>query len=1026
MGEFGRVAEAVEKLVLDLHQDKDQLVRCFLDDFRSQELLLALCKCLASGEPRLCSHVAYVLGTIAENETGAQSLVAVGQSQTSASHGLLHDLNAMLKWSDAEAVMNAAGTLGTMAETSNGRQWLLNDSDFKGIVDNVTALLDSPNEWTASNAALVLARISLCEDGCRKLLEQPNSQHTLSKLIASLGVDEAGCGMHAAFALGRFCDLDIGRKRILNMKEAPIAIETLEKMMASGDTGGSRNACFALSCLATDREGHSHILTNQVFPEVLDTLCGLVESEEQESAWFAAMTLKVLASQPSGVVKLRAHPKLTALLKTVACSLTAGKDLLEEVNVTLRKLLPLSKPTPPRAEVPNTNSIRITWSKVVPESGLEITYRLLNGDQVLYEGSGRDCLLSDVKRGEKYAFRLHVSTEGDAGHCSDVTAFTAVGSVSSQPLRLRLVGCTPTQVKLGWNPPAQSNGVIKYYLVQKGEQAIETTSQLTCIVSGLTPSTSYEFGVCAVTSRGRGERALLSARTDCPGDHAPSKLAVTVLGRNEMFITWDVPQVPLGRLFNFELCLNGQVVYMGPERSFTARRLAANTEHSCSVSAITSEGRSQSRTVTKKTAKDEYGKTSRYFYSFSRTNHSLPLTSTKGPAEARERLRRSKTQVCVQREQYPFKGSKASLMLTKGAQKGTHKQCENDTMPSPATQRKRVSLRSSLTDSSEFSSDCNEFLSPEAVKPNATLIQDPKMADARQCVGASLNENSRENLETKAVLPTVRAMDGSQLSLQGKDTKPQLKTSCDASARLEKQSRSQRVRNILSCARAARVVMCGEIYDINAQLQVLKPALVPEGCAKAETQLVRRDWWRNRAEWSPKRKVLRCKKDTVQQPETSQDHSYCWFQAVPIARAGCAHLDRNTPTQSVKEGGDRLQRHIAIADFVPVSKRPLLPKLNRRMSSTKRLQSTTNSTSFCGNWQDLCHRDRPEPTKELAVGMGVNCTARRGGKPLRRSVSVLPNPGQNAASASERRSTRFQIDSEIPNRFSLSTGGDNL
>ncbi|XP_078406464.1 uncharacterized protein LOC144685624 [Cetorhinus maximus] len=686
--EPSRFQQTVDSLVLGLHRDKEKLVRSLLEDPSCQQLLLALCRSLTPGETRLCSNVAYILGTIAENETGAQHLVTVAQTQLLEPDNFLGNLNSMLKWTDTEAVMNAAGALCTMAETSEGRQWLLNDSHIEEIMVNVTALLDSINEWTASNAALVLARIAICESGSRKLLEQSNSRHTLCKLITALGVDEAGCGTSAAFALGRLCDSDIGRKQILDMEEAPNMIMALEKMMANGDTGGSKNACFALSCLATDKDGHAHILMNSVFPEILNTLCVLLESKEQESAWFAAMTLKVLGSHPKGVVKLREHPKVLALLKTVACSPTAGKDLLEEVDFTLRKLQPLSKPSPPLVDVLNINSIRITWSRLILDSGLEVTYSLFDCNKPLYKGPDCRYVLTDVKLCKEYAFRLHVSTEGDDGLYSDVTMVTVEESVPSCPLDFRVIGCTPTQLKLAWAPPAEPNGVIKCYLVYRGDAVIESTSERSCIVSGLMPSKSYRFHVCACTSKGKGEKSSLAASTADPGDHAPSKLTLNVLGRNEMFITWDMPEVPLGRLFNFELCMNGKVVYLGPDRSFTARRLTANTEYTCTVSAITSEGKCESKPVMKKTAKDEYVNTTRCLYSPARMSQPIASPSTKDVSELAERLRRSRTQPGIHKEQPPGKTPNVHQTLSKGNLKGIHKHCDNDIMSKTVTRHK--------------------------------------------------------------------------------------------------------------------------------------------------------------------------------------------------------------------------------------------------------------------------------------------------------------------------------------------------
>lgn len=126
-------------------------------------------------------------------------------------------------------------------------------------------------------------------------------------------------------------------------------------------------------------------------------------------------------------------------------------------------------------------------------------------------------------------------------------------------------------------------------------------------VGCLSPGTSYQL---SVSSLGPGDtkspRVVTEVRTAENKDHAPSVVAVVVLGRHELQINWGAPVAPLGRLFKYELSLNGCVVYLGPERSYTACRLSANTAYTSVVSAITSRGRCQSSPVTKKTARDEF------------------------------------------------------------------------------------------------------------------------------------------------------------------------------------------------------------------------------------------------------------------------------------------------------------------------------------------------------------------------------------------------------------------------------------
>lgn len=132
------------------------------------------------------------------------------------------------------------------------------------------------------------------------------------------------------------------------------------------------------------------------------------------------------------------------------------------------------------------------------------------------------------------------------------------------------------------------------------------------ILSGLSPSTRYCLRVCAVgLSDAPGAFADVEASTPDAQEHAPTGLTVAVLGRHELHVSWGAPLSPLGRLFNYELRMNGTVAYLGTERFYTARRLAANTAYACTVTAITSRGRCESCSVTKRTARDEYQSTHR-------------------------------------------------------------------------------------------------------------------------------------------------------------------------------------------------------------------------------------------------------------------------------------------------------------------------------------------------------------------------------------------------------------------------------
>ncbi|CAM4645776.1 unnamed protein product, partial [Lepidochelys olivacea] len=317
-------------------------------------------------------------------------------------------------------------------------------------------------------------------------------------------------------------------------------------------------------------------------------------------------TLHVLASQPRGVMKLREHPDLEHLLQEVAASETAGQELLEEVTGTLAKLWRLPKPPPPEAKVLDSGSIQVTWESFRPQSSLEINYRLYDGDALLYRGPALSYAFAGSVPRQEYHFQLCLEARGDRGPYSDATVLTREEPVPSCPLDFHVTGRTATQLKLSWAPPAEPNGPIKHYTVYRGEALVGSTPELSCVVGGLAPSTSYRVSVCACTSKVQGGKATLLTKTMSLRGHAPEGLTLLVLGRSEIFVTWDVPKAPLGRFFNYELCLNGEVVYLGTARSYMARRLRANTAYTCTVSALTSAGRCVSRPVTKRTPRDEY------------------------------------------------------------------------------------------------------------------------------------------------------------------------------------------------------------------------------------------------------------------------------------------------------------------------------------------------------------------------------------------------------------------------------------
>ncbi|XP_041915616.1 uncharacterized protein LOC121680347 isoform X2 [Alosa sapidissima] len=615
---------AVEVLILLTQESKRCLVESILRAERKNDCIRVLTHILCSADHWLCSSAAYLFGVLMESETIRQTLKKCSHESNGS---LVAVLGQLLTKDDPDIVMNSAGAIASLVESSEGRQWLLGQPEVLGqVLESLSHLLGHARESMVNSAALILAQLSLCEEACHSLLSQPSATRTLSRLAQCLAHSDTDTAMNAAFAVGRLCGSEQGRTLILAQAREHQLVSSLQALLCSGaGPEPGQTACFALSCLATEEDGHALVLDSPSFPGLMDGLLQLLQRPEHDSTWFAALTAKVLVSRPRGVLRVREHGLLEKHLQALSLSPSSGPELQEELNACLRKLQRLPKPVPVTVHLLLQGPCRVSWEKCTPESGLEVTYCLQDRDTVLYHGPLCNTTIppSTFLRGDRPALSLrlsHSTSDGDVSPLSEAVVVESdrAGLRPGPPRELRVIGCTASQVRLRWVAP-EGEQRLKGYHVYRGDTLVDTTAEPGVIVSGLSPSTQYRLRVCALgLGDATGPFAEVEASTADAQDHAPSVLTVVVLGRHELHVCWGAPLAPLGRLFNYELRMNGDVAYLGTERVHTARRLASNTAYTCTVTAITSRGRCECQPVTKRTARDEYQHTQRCLYSPSR------------------------------------------------------------------------------------------------------------------------------------------------------------------------------------------------------------------------------------------------------------------------------------------------------------------------------------------------------------------------------------------------------------------------
>ncbi|XP_041428824.1 uncharacterized protein LOC121397054 [Xenopus laevis] len=202
------------------------------------------------------------------------------------------------------------------------------------------------------------------------------------------------------------------------------------------------------------------------------------------------MTLKVLSSLPKGVIRLRQHQLLEAMLKKVVSSHDMGKEVLEEAEETLKNLQRLPQPAAPQAKLLDSGSVWVSWEGHRAESGFPVTYRLYDGDRLLYCGPSCSFLAPQGKLGQEYHLKVVMETEVDQSQDSPVYVLLMEEPIPSSPQDFKVIGRTATQIKLCWSPPVDCGAPIKYYIVYREDVVIETTSELSCIAGGLSPCTN--------------------------------------------------------------------------------------------------------------------------------------------------------------------------------------------------------------------------------------------------------------------------------------------------------------------------------------------------------------------------------------------------------------------------------------------------------------------------------------------------------------------------------------------------------
>ncbi|XP_053408878.1 usherin-like [Mercenaria mercenaria] len=253
--------------------------------------------------------------------------------------------------------------------------------------------------------------------------------------------------------------------------------------------------------------------------------------------------------------------------------------------------------------------IDLVWTAPLTPNGIITEYKVYqNGEyRVSMSGNVTQFRADKLKPYTYYAFVVEVCTAGGCTRSSQTIPERTKEDYPENVLAPSAVSLTPASVELTWEPPADPNGVISFYTLERrlaGKVAttvvvsLSADSELKYVDedSSLTPHVEYEYRL--MVSNGVGDAVspwtAVTTMSSRPAGVTPPK--VQIKGPEVMTVTWDPPLQPNGviEFYTVRLPMPQVEIRNISVRSVTFEDLLPYTEYTVTVTACTSGGCTQS------------------------------------------------------------------------------------------------------------------------------------------------------------------------------------------------------------------------------------------------------------------------------------------------------------------------------------------------------------------------------------------------------------------------------------------------
>ncbi|XP_028328840.1 usherin isoform X1 [Gouania willdenowi] len=252
----------------------------------------------------------------------------------------------------------------------------------------------------------------------------------------------------------------------------------------------------------------------------------------------------------------------------------------------------------PPAAVSSPTSLHVTWELPLRPNGDITEYLLYHNNQMVYRGKNTQRNITGLGVYTTHILVLSACTSVGCTNSSQVTVLTA--QLPPGPLQaptLTLLDSHTLYVE--WSRPAQTNGVLEFYLIFLSSDGAETvlaynSSELfeDHTLRNLTPGTTYNITVAACTGGGcaLSPPSLVHTEESTP-ENIPAPL-VTALSPHALNVSWSSPQTPNGVITSYGLWLDGGLILnaSSSQMDFVVEGLAPWSRHMLRLQACTARG----------------------------------------------------------------------------------------------------------------------------------------------------------------------------------------------------------------------------------------------------------------------------------------------------------------------------------------------------------------------------------------------------------------------------------------------------